>query len=142
MLGMSRPWGPCVTLLTASIFLASCQTVHTFADLSSTTGAETEECLIDFSKKIACHTLSDGPLPADLDAAQFFRMLDPDYPDKTCLRTVQAYPVKVVRKDDSYLLFLCDKESRWVLYEDWGVTIDQVDRPYIRERREVACQLK
>lgn len=133
MLGLRKPRGPFVILLTGSLFLVSCQTVYTFANLPSTTGAETEECLIDVSKKLMGHTLSDGPLLTDLDAARFFRTLDPDYPDKTCFWTVQAYPVKGVQKDDSYVLFPCDKQRRWVLYEDWGTTVDRVDHPYVRE---------
>ncbi len=142
MLGLIPHWKPLAPLFTASVLLASCQTVHTFADLPPTAGAETEECLIDFSKKIRGHTLTDGPLPAVLDAARFFRLLDPDYPDKTCLRAVQAYPVKVIAIEDSYVLFLCDPGRRWVLYEDRGATIDRVDHPYIRERKEVACPLQ
>ncbi len=142
MLGLSLRRGPLVLLLIGSLLLASCRTVPTFADLPATTGAETEECLIDFSKKIQGHTLADGPLPANLDAAGFFRLLDADYPDKTCLQSVQAYPVKVVEQEGSYRLFLCDTERRWVLYEDWGGTLDRVDHPYIRERKEVACPLK
>ncbi len=142
MLGLNRRRGPLVLLLIGSLLLASCHAARSFADLPPTAGAETEECLIDFSKKIQGHTLADGPLPANLDAARFFRLLDADYSDKTCLRTVQAYPVMVVPQDGSYRLFLCDPQRRWVLYEDWGGTIDRVDHPYIRERKEVACPLK
>jgi hypothetical protein len=127
--------------LIGTVLLAGCQSVRTFADLPPTTGSGAEECLIDFSKKIKGHTLVDGPLPADLDAAKFFRLLEPDYPDKTCLEKVQVYPIKVISQDDSYVLFLCDPERRWVLYEDWGKTTDRVDRPYVRERTEVSCPL-
>ncbi len=139
MLGMKNCAAAAAFVLTGAVLLASCCAVRTFADLSPTAGAEAEECLIDFSKKIKGHTLADGPLPADLDAAKFFRMLDADYPDKTCFKTVQKYPIKVVAQDDSYVLFLCDPTRRWVLYEDSGKTIDRVDHPYARERKEVAC---
>ena len=142
MLDLTTRRATLVPFLIASLILASCQTVRTFADLSPTTGAEAEECLIDFSKKIKGHTLSDGPLPAALDAARFFRLLEPDYSAKTCLRTVQAYPVEVGPRDDSYALYLCDKQHRWVLYEDLGATLDRVDRPYVRERIEVTCPLR
>ena len=142
MLGMRSGSIALVTLLTGTLLLAACQTVRTFADLTPNTAAEAEECLIDFSKKIKGHTLADGPLPADLDAARFFRLLEPDYPDKTCLRAVQTYPIKVIPQDDSYILFLCDAEKRWALYEDWGKTTDRVDHPYVRDRKEVSCPVR
>jgi hypothetical protein len=128
-----------LVLAVLGALLAACQSVRLFADLPKTEGAETEECLIDFSQKMQGHLLSAGPLPATLDAEQFFRILDPYYTDKACLRTVQAYPVQVVPKGESYALSLCDTGRHWVLYEDWGDTMDRVDRPYVREQLAVPC---
>lgn len=143
MLGVRTRWATWgVVLAAGSLLLAACPRGGTFADLPATMGAETEECLVDFAKKIEGHRLAEGPLPAGLDASQFFRLLAPDYPDQTCLRRVQAFPVQVEPRGESYRLVLCDPTRRWALYEDWGETLDRVDHPYVRQRVEVACPLK
>lgn len=102
--------------------------------------AELEEYLIDFSKKIEGHKLLTGPLPPDLNAEKFFSILELYYPDKEILQKVKKYPVKVSLESDSYILILCDKKSKLILYKDLGRTTTFVDYPYWREGKKVPCQ--
>jgi len=101
--------------------------------------SEIEEYLIDFSKKIEGHRLQTGSLPPDLDAEKFFSILESYYPDKKIINIVQKYPVRVFREGESYVLILCDKESKMALYKDLGSTIIYVDFPYYREGKKVSC---
>lgn len=101
--------------------------------------AELEEYLIDFSKKIEGHRLSTGPLPPDLNADKFFSILEQYYPDEEIMRKVKKYPVRVYLEPDSYVLILCDQESKFILYKDLGRTITFVDYPYWREGKKVPC---
>ncbi len=98
-----------------------------------------EEYLIDFSKKAEGYRIRHGSLPPDLDADKFFKMIRPFYVDDEMEQKVRQYPVTVFREDESYVLILCDKEARYILYKDLGKTIDRVDFPYWREREQVAC---
>jgi hypothetical protein len=101
--------------------------------------AELEEYLIDFSKKMEGHRLITGPLPSDLNAEKFFSILDQYYPDKEIIRKVNKYPVRVYPEDNSYVLILCDQESKLILYKDLGRTITFIDYPYWREGEKVSC---
>jgi len=101
--------------------------------------AELEEYLIDFSKKIEGHRLSIGPLPADLNADKFFSILEQYYPDKEIIRKVKKYSVRVYPESNSYVLTLCDQESKFILYKDLGRTITFIDHPYWREEKKVPC---
>lgn len=98
-----------------------------------------EEYLIDFSKKIEGHKLQTGSLPLDLDAEKFFSILEKYYPDKKIIKIVKKYPVRVSRQGESYVLILCDKASKMVLYKDLGSTITFVDFPYYREGQRPPC---
>jgi hypothetical protein len=102
--------------------------------------SELEEYLIDFSKKMEGHRLQTGSLPPDLDAKKFFSILESYYPDKKIIKIVKKYPVRVFREGESYVLILCDKASKMVLYKDFGSTIIYVDFPYYREGKKVPCQ--
>jgi hypothetical protein len=101
--------------------------------------AELEEYLIDFSKKIEGHRLSTGPLPSDLNEEKFFSILKQYYPDSEIIRKVKEYPVRVGPEGSSYVLVLCDQESKFILYKDFGRTITFVDHPYWRENEKVDC---
>jgi hypothetical protein len=102
--------------------------------------AELEEYLIDFSKKIEGHRLLTGPLPSDLNAEKFFSILEKYYPDREMIQKVKKYPVRVSLENHSYVLILCDKESKLILYKDLGKTITLVDYPYWREGKRVSCR--
>jgi hypothetical protein len=101
--------------------------------------AQLEEYLIDFSKKAEGYRIRYGSLPPDLDADKFFEMIRPYYRDDAMQRKVREYPVTVSKEDESYVLILCDKEARYILYKDLGKTIDYVDFPYWRQNQQVAC---
>jgi hypothetical protein len=101
--------------------------------------AQLEEYLIDFSKKIQGHRLSTGSLPADLDADKFFSILERYYPDQEIIQKVRKYPLRVYPEGDSYVLILCDQESKFILYKDLGTTITFIDYPYWRETKQVDC---
>ena len=101
--------------------------------------AELEEYLIDFSKKIEGHRLITGALPSDLNAEKFFSILEQYYPDKEIIRKVKKYPVRVYPEGNSYVLILCDQESKFILYKDLGRTITFIDYPYWREEKKVPC---
>lgn len=102
--------------------------------------ANLEEYLIDFSKKIEGHRLMEGSLPPNLDATEFFTILGPYYRKKEIVEKVRAYPVTVMRDEESYVLVLCDKDSKFIIYKDLGRTIDFVDYPYFREGKTVSCK--
>lgn len=130
-------------LILSSVFLAflfSCTFFHSCYEIDRGEVAGLEEYLIDFSKKIEGHKLLNGPLPADLNAEKFFAILDPYYPDKSIIAKVREYPVKVSPHGESYVLTLCDKKSRFMLYKDLGETITLVDFPYWREKKKEKCQ--
>jgi hypothetical protein len=100
---------------------------------------EVEEYLIDFSKNIEGRKLLDQNLPPDLDADKFFAFLAADYPNKRLIGKVREYPVKVYPDGDSYILVLCDRDGKWIIFKDLGRTIDKVDFPYGREGKRVPC---
>lgn len=102
--------------------------------------AEVEEYLIDFSKNIAGRKLLDQNLPPDLDADKFFTFLSADYPNKRLIGKFREYPVKVYPDGDSYILVLCDRAGKWILFKDLGRTFDKVDFPYGREGKRVHCE--
>ncbi len=101
--------------------------------------ANLDDCLVDFSQKIKGHQLRQGALPPDLNTEKFFSILETYYQDRECLENVIAYPVRVTIEDDSYVLILCDKESKFVHYKDLGKTTDFVDFPYYRQQKLVPC---
>ncbi len=96
---------------------------------------ELEKYLIEFS----IH-LKGKDLPVDLDAQQFFSLLEAGYPYRDHIEKVKQYPVKVQRKGGSYVLTLCDKQSEWMLYKDLGETTHIVDNVYDPEERTVRCR--
>jgi hypothetical protein len=129
-----------LAVLVIVVFVASCTHLRSFADLPRTEGVEIEECLIDFSQKMAA-------LPPDrlsgLNRDKFFAILAPDYPsDKTCLTRVAAYPVFVRPEGGSYIITVCEKQRQWALFEDDGATLDRVDRAFVREGKEVHCPVE
>jgi hypothetical protein len=119
--------------------LASCLWFQSSQGFDQQAVAELEEYLIDFSKKIEGHRLSTGPLPSDLNAKKFISILEQYYPDKEIIRKVSKYPVRVYPEDNSYVLILCDQESKFILYKDLGRTITFIDYPYWREGKKVPC---
>jgi hypothetical protein len=96
---------------------------------------ELEKYLIEFSVH-----LKGKDLPVDLDAQQFFSILEAGYPYRDRIEKVKQYPVKVRRKGESYILTLCDKQSEWMLYKDLGETTHMVDNIYDPEERTVRCR--
>jgi hypothetical protein len=118
--------------------LASCCLVHPPVP-SDTQVVYLEDYLVDFSQKVQGHTLLNGPLPPDLDAVKFFAILEPYYQNKEPIEKVKLYPVRVIPQDESYVLILCDKESRFIVYKDLGNTIDFVDYRYWQEQKQVPC---
>jgi len=126
-------------MLMIAAMATSCAHARSFADLSPTEGVEIEECLIDFSQKMAA-------VPADrlsnLDRDKFFALLAPAYSDRTCLTRVMAYPILAQSEGQSYVLTACEKQRQWALFEDNGTTLDRVDRAFVREGREVQCPVK
>lgn len=120
------------------ISISSCSLFHPPV-VTDTDVASLEDYLVDFSQKIQGHVLLAGPLPPDLDTPKFFAILDPYYQNKEPLEKVKSYPVKVLPQDESYVLILCDKESRFIVYKDLGKTIDFVDYCYWREQKQVPC---
>jgi hypothetical protein len=119
--------------------LALCPWVQSSERFDRQAVAELEEYLIDFSKKIEGHRLSTGPLPSDLNADKLFSILEQYYPDKEIIQKVKKYPVRVYSENNSYVLILCDQESKFILYKDLGRTITFVDHPYWREREKIPC---
>jgi hypothetical protein len=53
---------------------------------------------------------------------------------------VNKYPVRVFPENHSYVLILCDKESKFILYKDLSKTITLVDYPYWRDGKRVPCR--
>jgi len=130
-------------LLLSSIIIFSiscCPWFQSLQGLDYKEITELEEYLIDFSKKIEGHRLSTGPLPSDLNAEKFFSILKQYYPDKEIIWKVRKYPVRVYPENNSYVLILCDRESKFILYKDLGKTIAFLDFPYWREGKRVSCQ--
>ena len=121
------------------LILASCPWFQSSQGFDLQAVAELEEYLIDFSKKIEGHRLSTGPLPPDLDPEKFFFILEQYYRDKEIIRKVKKYPVRVYPEGNSYVLILCDQESRFILYKDLGRTITFIDYAYWREGKKVPC---
>lgn len=120
------------------ISITSCSLFHPLV-VTDTEVAYLEDYLVDFSQKIQGYTLLNGPLPSDLDASKFFVILDPYYPNKDPIEKVKSYPVTVIPQDESYVIILCDKESRFIVYKDLGKTIDFVDYRYWHESKQVPC---
>lgn len=102
--------------------------------------AELEEFLIDFSKKMEGHRLIIGSLPPDLNAEKFFSILESYYPDSEIIKKARRYPIRVYPESESYVLILCDKDSEYILYKDFGWTITVIDFPYWRDRKRVPCE--
>jgi len=119
--------------------LVFCSGPQSSQDIDPKEVSELEEYLIDFSKKIEGYRLQTGSLPPGLDAKKFFSILESYYPDKKIIKIVKKYPVQVSREGESYILILCDKGSRMVLYKDLGSTITRVDFPYYREGQRPPC---
>lgn len=103
-------------------------------------GAEVEEYLIDFSKKIEGRRILGEQLPPDLDAEKFFAILAQDYQDGKFIDRVREYPVRVLPDGESYILILCDRDRKWILFKDLGRTIDKVDYPYGRQGIRIPCE--
>lgn len=122
------------------ISLACCPLFQSSQGLDVKEVAELEEYLVDFSKKIEGHRLLTGSLPSDLNAEKFFSILERYYPDREIIQKVKKYPVKVFPEGHSYVLILCDQQSKLILYKDLGRTITFVDYPYWREGKRVSCQ--
>jgi len=124
-----------ILFLCSIIFLAfvSCSGPPSSEDMDPKEVSELEEYLIDFSKKIEGYRLQTGSLPPDLNAKNFFSILEQYYPNKNIIKIVRKYPVRVSLEGESYVLILCDKGSRIALYKDLGSTITHVDFPYYRE---------
>jgi len=120
--------------------LACCSLYQSSQEWDHKEVADLEEYLIDFSKKIEGHRLLTGSLPSDLNAEKFFSILERYYPDKEIVEKVKRYPVRVLPETHSYVLILCDKSSKFIIYKDLGRTITFVDYPYWREGKEVPCQ--
>lgn len=118
--------------------LTSCSLFHPPV-VTDTEVAYLEDYLVDFSQKIQGYTLLNGLLPPDLDAPKFFVILEPYYPNKEPIEKIKLYPVRVLPQDESYMLILCDKESRFIVYKDLGKTIDFVDYRYWHENKQVPC---
>jgi len=119
--------------------LALCPWFHSSHGFDHQEVTELEEYLIDFSKKIEGHRLSTGPLPSDLNADKFFSILEQYYPDTEIIRKVNKYPVRVHPEGISYVLIVCDQESKFIFYKDFGRTITFIDHPYWREEKKVPC---
>jgi hypothetical protein len=120
------------------ISLTSCCFFHPPV-VTDTEVAYLEDYLVDFSQKVQGYTLLNGPLPPDLDVPKFFSMLDQYYQNKEPIEKVKSYPVRVMAQDESYVLILCDKESKFIVYKDLGKTIDFVDYRYWQEQKQVPC---
>ncbi len=94
----------------------ACSHVQSFADLPPTAGADVEERLFDFSRKLAA--VPPNRLSC-IDGEQFFALLAVDsLSDTTCLGRVSKYPVVVRQAGGSYTVTVCEKERRWVLFEN------------------------
>ena len=119
--------------------IACCPWFQSSQGLDHKEVAELEEYLIDFSKKIEGHRLLTGSLPSNLNADKFFSILEFYYPDKEIIEKVKKYPVRVFPEDQSYVLIVCDQESKFILYKDFGNTITFVDFPYWREGQRPPC---
>jgi hypothetical protein len=117
---------------------AACARPRQFSEVPRTEGTDIEECLIDFSQKMAAEPPASL---AGLDANKFFTLISP-YASQDCLRRVRAYPVTVRPAGTSYLLTVCDKCRRWVLFEDDGATVDKVDHAFVRDGIEMKCPLR
>ena len=72
----------------------------------------------------------------------FFTILGPYYRNGEIIEKVREYPVTIIRDEESYVLILCDKDSKFILYKDLGRTIDFVDYPYWREKKRVSCEIR
>gem|GEM_PF-1024744 len=129
---MKRKSSLLLICLTMIFFVASCYSGQSQV-------ANLDDCLVDFSQKIKGHQLQQGALPPDLNTEKFFSILETYYQDKECLENVRAYPVRVTIESDSYVLILCDKESKFIHYKDLGKTTDFVDFPYDRQQKLVPC---
>jgi hypothetical protein len=127
-----------VVVLVLAAFSGACAAPRQFSEVPRTEGAEVEECLIDFSQKMAAEPPASL---SGLDAEKFFALLAP-YADQDCLRKVRTYPVGVREYGRSYLLTVCDKHRQWVLFEDDGATLDKVDHAFVRDGVEVKCPLR
>jgi hypothetical protein len=125
-------------VLAIATFPGACAAPRQFSDVPRTEGTDIEECLIDFSQKMAAEPVASL---SGLDAEKFFALLAP-YADQSCLRRVRAYPVMVRQAGTSYLLTVCEKGRRWVLFEDDGATLDKVDHAFVRDGVEVKCPLR
>ena len=122
------------------ISLACCPFFQSTQGLDHKEIAELEEYLIDFSKKMEGHRLLTGSLPSDLNAEKFFSILEQYFPDKEIIEKVRRYPIRVSPENHSYVLILCDQNSKFVLYKDLGQTITFIDYPYWRQGENVPCQ--
>jgi hypothetical protein len=130
-----------ITLTVVIAVLFSACSLWTQSTATDREIAGIEEYLIDYSKKIEGYRLTHGSLPANLDAEKFFSMLDKYYQAKPeIISDVKKFPVFVRNDGQSYLLVVCDKDSRLALYRDSGKTTDKVDNAYWREGRQVPCQ--
>lgn len=127
-----------VAVLIIAALSEACAAPRQFSEVPRTEGAEIEECLIDFSQKIAAEPPASL---SGLDADKFFALLAP-YANQSCLRRVRAYPVLVRETGTSYVLTVCDKQRQWVLFEDDGATLDKVDHAFVRDGVEVKCPLR
>ena len=86
------------------------------------------------------HRLIKGALPPNLDATEFFAILGSYYQNKDIIEKVRVYPVTVICDEESYILILCDRDSKFILYKDLGRTINFVDYPYWRQGKQVTCK--
>ena len=122
------------------LLLTSCSWVQFSQEVDDGEVASLEEYLIDFSKKIEGHRLLTGSLSFDSDTEKFFSILELYYYDKEIIQKAKEYPIRVFPEGNSYVLILCDKKSKIILYKDLGKTITFVDYPYWREGKRVPCQ--
>ena len=88
-----------------------------------------EMLMIDFSKKIKAHYISQGQqIPPDFDEKQFITVLEKVYPDQDKVRFIKDnFEIKARAINGDYAVMLCDRKTQRKILEDLSCHVNRVE---------------
>lgn len=100
-----------------------------------------EMLMIDFSKKIKAHYMSQGmKIPPDFDEKQFIAVLEKIYPDQDKVRFVKEnFNIKARAIDGNYDVVLCDRDTQKKILEDLSCHVNKVEIRYWDKEMQPLC---
>jgi len=107
--------------------------------------SQAETSLSDFSKKVIGHYSElNIDIPETFDGAEFIRVLEQIYPDKSHVESIKNnYKVLARRLDaNNYSVVLCDPKTGNKIMEDLSLSMSRVECDYWKKGLVLPCEFE